>query len=207
MKCPTFHQLIDHSDGRLPIAQVADLENHLATGCPSCLETYNWYELVRSIAASDDSVTPPPWVLNRALRIFDKRLQRPNLVERLVQGMAALVFDSFARPAMVGVRSTEASNRQLLYHVGELSVDLRIVQSERAGANLIGQVLSESDPAFESVSGLKVEVIRGDEVLYRSVTDEIGEFKIARLDRGNYDLRIELSEGSITVPDLPVGEY
>ena len=207
MKCPSFERLIDYVDSQLPEVEAAGLASHLATGCPTCGETRDWYESVRAVAASDDSVAPPQWVFKRAVRIFDKRLHRPKLAERIAQGMAALVFDSFARPALAGVRSTEAANRQLLYYSGDYSIDLRIAPSERTRADLIGQVLKESDPTFESVSGLKLEIKLGGDVVFSTVTDEMGEFKVSGVERGVYDLRVELSEGSVTVPDLPVSEF
>ena len=37
-------------------------------------------------------------------------------------------------------------------------------------------------------------------------TDEMGEFKFGGLEFGVYDLNVELSEGIITTPDLPISE-
>jgi hypothetical protein len=204
MKCPSFERLIDYLDSRLPEPEAAGLTSHLAAGCSNCGETRDWYTRMRAVVASDDLVAPPQWVFNRAIRIFDKELHRPRLAERIAQGIAALVYDSFARPAMAGVRSAEMADRQLLYDAGDYSIDLRIASSERTGADLTGQVLKESDPTFESVSTLKVQIARGDEVVFSTVTDEMGEFKLSGVERGLYNLRVELSDGSITVPDLSV---
>ena len=204
MKCPKFEQLVDYLDNRLTEAESAPVRAHLATDCQTCAETRNWYERVRDITASDESIEPPTWVLKRAVRIFETQHNRPRLVERIGQAVASLVFDSFARPAVSGVRSTETTNRQLLYRAGGYSVDLQVAPSDRAGADLIGQVLREGETTFESVSGLRLEIARGGEKRYSAVTDAMGEFKIGGMDCGVYDLRIELSEGSITVPQLPV---
>jgi hypothetical protein len=206
MKCPSFERLIDYLDNRLPDSEAAGVATHLATSCAACAESRDWYQQVRSVAASDDSVEPPPWVLKRAVRIFDTQRHRPKLVARLGQAIASLVFDSFAHPALAGVRSTETANRQLLYRAGDYSIDLQIVPSEHTRADLIGQVLRESDPTFESVSGLKLGIARGDKIVFSAVTGEMGEFKVSGMEQGVYDLRVELSEGSITVPDLPVSE-
>lgn len=206
MKCPTFERIIDYLDNRLPEAEAARVATHLADDCAVCGESRDWYQRVRIAAASDDTVAPPPWVLKRAVKIFEMQRDRPRLATRLGQAIASLVFDSFAGPALAGVRSTETADRQLLYRAGDYSIDLQIARSEHARADLNGQVLKESDPTFESVSGLKLDIARDARVVLSAVTNEIGEFKISGIELGVYDLRIELSEGNITVPDLPVSE-
>ena len=204
MKCPKFEQLVDYLDNRLTEAESAHVAAHLATDCQTCAETRAWYEGVRAIAASDESIEPPTWVVKRAVRIFETQHNRPRLVERIGQAVASLVFDSFARPAVSGVRSTETTNRQLLYRAGDYSIDLQVAPSDQSRADLIGQVLREGETTFESVSGLRLEIARGGQKAYSVVTDAMGEFKISGMDCGTYDLRVELSEGSITVQQLPV---
>lgn len=206
MSCPSFERLVDFLDERLDGAEAARVATHLASNCPACAETTGWYQRVRAVAASDDSIAPPSWVFKRALRIFDAPRQTRKLTERIGHAIASLVFDSFARPALAGVRSTETSNRQLLYQAGDYSVDLQIIPSEPAHADLIGQVLRQGEPSFESVSGLKLDIATSGGIVFSAVTDETGEFKISGMEQGVYDLRVELSEGSITVPDLPVSE-
>ncbi|HKP85126.1 MAG TPA: hypothetical protein VJZ26_03455 [Blastocatellia bacterium] len=204
MKCPNFEQLIDYLDNRLPEKESARVAAHLSKNCQSCAETRAWYEQVRVLAASDESIEPPSWVFKRAVRIFQTQRNRPSLVERIGQTVASLVFDSFARPALVGVRSTETTNRQLLYRAGSYSIDLQVAPTEQARADLIGQVLKEGETTFESVAGLNLKITAGGEPVRSTVTDEMGEFKISGVDYGTYDLLIELPEGSITVQQMPV---
>lgn len=204
MKCPEFEQLIEYLDNRLPEKESARVAAHLSQNCQSCAETRRWYESVRVITEGDDSIEPPAWVFKRAARIFQTRRNRPKLVERIGQAVASLVFDSFARPALAGVRSTETTNRQLLYRAGSFSIDLQVAPTEQARADIIGQVLKEGETTFESVAGLKLEITSLGKSVRSARTDEMGEFKISGIDYGTYDLRIELSEGSITVPQMPV---
>jgi hypothetical protein len=205
MRCPSFEKLIDYLDNRLAESDQAGVAAHLARGCVACGENRTWYERVRLVASSDDSVAPPPWVFKRAARIFDPT-QRPRLAERIGQAIASLVFDSFARPAAAGARASETANRQLLYRAGDYSIDLHIAPSEHARVELIGQVLREGEASFESVSGLKLEISQGGRTVSSGVTDEMGEFRVSGVEHGVYDLRVELSEGNITVPDLPIIE-
>ena len=204
MKCPSFERLIDYLDGRLTGAEADRLSAHLATGCRACAETHNWYESLKVIVATDDSCEPPPWVLKRAIRMFEAERARPRLVERAGQKIAALLFDSLTRPAVVGVRSTETANRQLLYRAGDYSIDLQIAPSDQSRADLIGQVLKEGETAFESVAGLSIALSRKDEPVYEVTTNEMGEFKIKAIQQGEYDLNVETPEGLISVYDLPV---
>jgi len=205
MKCPSFERLIDYLDSRLPEAEAAVVAGHLAGNCADCTESRNWYQHVRRVVATDDTVEPPLWVTKRAFKIPSTQRRR-SIASTVGQIIASLVFDSFQRPALAGVRSTETANRQLLYRAGDYSVDLQIALAEGGNGTLIGQVLKEGDPTFESVSGLPLHITKGDEIIVSAVTNQMGEFKISGMDQGQYGLRVELSDGDITVPDFPVTE-
>src|SRR3954451_23700465 len=174
MKCPGFEQVIDYLDGKLEPAEATRVAAHLASDCRACAETRGWYEGVRQVAASDDSIAPPAWVFKQAVRIFDTA-RRPRLGERIGEAIARLVFDSFARPQMAGIRSTETANRQMLYRAGDYSIDLQIAPATDARGDLIGQVLREGESTFESVGNLRLEIARGSQLLYSTVTDQMGE--------------------------------
>ena len=176
MRCPSFERLIDYLDNRIAEPDRVGVAAHLATGCSSCAENRDWYDRTRLTAASDDSVAPPFWVLKRAVRIFETN-KRPAIGERIRQAIASLVFDSFARPSLAGVRSSETTNRQLLYRAGDYNIDLQIASSDEAGAELIGQILKEGEPGFESVSALNIEVVRDKEPVRSTVTGGLPGFK------------------------------
>src|SRR5262249_30594087 len=126
MKCPSFEHLLDYIDNRLPSQEAGLIQGHLAAGCSECGQSVEWYKGVRRVAESDDSVVPPPWVLKRALRVFEVQQGRPRVASRIGQMVASLVFDSLARPALAGTRSTESANRQLLYRAGDYSIDIQL---------------------------------------------------------------------------------
>lgn len=206
MNCPGFEKLIDFFDDRLSASEASSVSSHLALGCANCSETRDWYQKVRQIATSDNSVAPPPWVLKRAVRIFEARQHRASMRGRIGQAIATLVFDSFARPALSGVRSTETANRQLLYTAGDYSLDLQIIGGQQSHVDLIGQVLKEGETDFESVTGLNLSLAREGKSQRTTVTDQMGEFKISAIDQGLYELQVQLSEGSITIRDLPISQ-
>lgn len=204
MTCPGFERLIDHLDGRLTGSDNDRISAHLATGCRMCGETRTWYVSLKSIVTSDDSCEPPPWVLKRAVRMFETERARTRLVDRVRDKIASLVFDSLTRPALVGVRSTETANRQLLYRAGAYSIDLQVAPSDQSRADLTGQVLKEGEAAFESVAGLSLALSREDEPVCTVTTNEMGEFKIKSIRQGEYDLSVETPEGSINIQGLPI---
>lgn len=206
MKCPGFERLIDYLDGHLTQAEASRVSAHIESGCRRCAANREWYEKVRLVAGSDDMSEPPPWVLKRALRIFENRQTRSHLIERLGRAVASLVFDSFAKPAIAGVRSTATNDRQLLYRAGDYSIDLQITPASQSRADLIGQVLREGEASFSSVAAIRLELSRGGEVLISTATNDMGEFAFNNLGQGEYDLLVETTEGSITVPGLPITE-
>jgi hypothetical protein len=203
MKCPSFETLINYLDDQLTVAEGAAVAEHLQSGCTSCAETRDWYENVRLIASSDDSVEPPPWILKRAIRVFENQHSRPGVVERIGAAVASLVFDSFSRPAVAGVRSTETAARQMLYRAGNYSIDLQIESSGQSLCELKGQVLREGETAFESVRRLALE-LAGESETRSAVTDQMGEFAFGGVRPGDYELRIKMVEGTITIPGLPI---
>ena len=204
MKCPGFERLIDYLDGRLTSAEATRVSEHLDSACNRCAANREWYERIHLIAASDDSIKPPPWVFNRAIRIFENRREKTGVIERIGRLAASLVFDSMAQPALAEVRSTEADTRQLLYRAGDYNVDLQITPSDQSRAHLTGQILREGEAAFESVAGISLELTRAGEAVLSTSANQMGEFAFSDIVQGEYDLMIETPEGSITVPELPV---
>jgi uncharacterized surface anchored protein len=95
----------------------------------------------------------------------------------------------------------------LLYRSGDLSIDVRVVPSKDNRFDLLGQVLKEDDTTFESVSQLQVSIHQQDTVLFSTVTDDMGEFGITGIDPGDYSLRVELPEGTITVSEVPLRSW
>ena len=206
MTCPGFQQLLDYIDGRLDRAAADAVSAHLSLGCSQCKADSAWYLQVKLVAASDDSIEPPAWVLKRALRVFDAPRVRTSIAGKVGRVFASLVFDSLGQPALAGARSSGAEGRQLLYRGEDYSIDVHVAPSDQSRAELTGQILREGESMFESVAGLELELIRDGGETLSAVTNERGEFTIAGVDFGSYDLRVDVNEASITIVGLPVGE-
>lgn len=205
MKCPTFERLIDFLDERLASSSAAVVAAHLDTGCSHCASDRAWYESLKRVAASDDSVEPPPWVLKRALRVFEETGRaRTTVASRAGRMIASLLFDSLSRPAMAGVRSSGTDERQLLYRAGDYSIDLQVTTAGQHHSNLAGQILREGEFSFESVAALPVELSGESGSRYSSVTSDRGEFSISSLELGTYELRIDARGSQLTIEGLVV---
>jgi hypothetical protein len=206
MDCPGFERLIDYLDGQVATDEDKRIKAHLAAGCRLCASDISWYEKVTAIAAEDETIEPPPWVTKRVVRLFEARAGKPGLREKVTQLIASLVFDSLAQPAIEGVRSTETINRQLLYRADDYSIDLQISLSDSPGAELVGQILRKDDLEFESVSRVPLDLMRKGETVCSTTTNETGEFQIPSVAFGEYDLKIDLDDVSITLAGLPVAQ-
>ena len=203
MKCPRFATLIDYVDGRLGDDGASLVASHLGAGCLKCGEVRRWYVRVRDVAATDDLIDPPAWVLQRALRLFNAG-RAPTAVGKLRQLIARLVFDSLSQPVIEGVRLTQSPVRQLLYRADAYSIDLQIANLEESVAAMHGQVLREGETRFDSVNGLRIELAGEGRVLQSTLTNEMGEFEFAKVRQGDYELRIDMREGTLTIPQLVI---
>jgi hypothetical protein len=204
MKCVGFKQLIDYLDGRLPGEEGGRVSEHLATGCERCEADRNWYTLLKSMKGVPEPIEPPSWVFRRAVRLFEMRTRTESVPRRLARAVARLVFDSFQQPAVAGARASGGASRHLLYEVDDYSIDLQIAPASDSGADLIGQVLSTTEPGFDSVAGLTVDLACEGETVSSTVTDDIGIFIMSKVVLGEYDLQIDTRDLTINLVGLPV---
>lgn len=204
MSCPGFAQLIDYLDGQLASELAVEVAAHIATGCSRCATDCAWYERVKMVAVTDDTAEPPPWVLKRAVKVFETARSRTSVKDVLSRLAAVLIFDSRNRPQLSGVRLTEAADRQLLYRAGDYTVDLQIASIDENRSRLSGQALKEGEFKFESVAGLKVFLVREEEAIESAVANNFGEFTFSDVADGQYDLRIEAGDVSITIAGLTI---
>jgi hypothetical protein len=203
MDCPGFEKIIDYFDGRLAVTEASQIDDHLTTGCASCSSVRDWYGRVKGIAAKDDSVEPPGWVLKRAFKAF--LAHRDSYASGLPGQMpAVLVFDSFYRSELAGIRSTGLADRQLLYSAGGYSIDLQIAQADASSVSLMGQILKEGEEGFDSVVGIPLQLVRGGVAAVSGITDAVGEFRIEGISSGEYDLYFEGRGRRIAVPGIPL---
>jgi hypothetical protein len=204
MNCPSFENLIAYLEGDSDKAARQAVHAHLDSGCSKCEAERGWYEQVKAITAGDDLVEPPPWVLRRAIKLFETQSQRESFGARASRIIADLVFDSLATTSFAGARSTTAAERQLLYRADRYSIDLQLADAGEMHSHLTGQILRDGEIKFESVAGVQLNLTRDGQTMLSTTTNRFGEFSIASIESGNYDLHIRTNEISITVVGLPI---
>jgi hypothetical protein len=202
MGCPGFDQLIEFLDGGLEAKETRGIEEHLAEGCKKCDGTREWYGRVRTLARNDSRFDPAPWVRRRAIALFEERGKlKPSAAAGAI---ARLIYDSLQQPLRAGTRSEEVSERQLVYQTESHSVELQIVPHSKSTAEVVGQVLPRSESGFSSVAGILIDLVRKEESVWSTLTNEDGEFIVGDVGMGEYDLLVETGGGSLRIPGLDI---
>jgi hypothetical protein len=166
-----------------------EMESHLANGCNECAGARDIWTQLQGIALRDSNYTPP----ESAVRMAKLEFAAQRFEQEKQPVLAELVFDSFARPLLAGVRSSAAAARQMVYEAEGLAVDLRF--DGPAVSNTIfltGQVLDKNVPR-SSVEHSPV-ILWTDKGLALAETkaNAFGEFSLELEPQNNLRLSIQV---------------
>lgn len=187
---------VDFVRDLLGAPEKAAMQAHLDTGCKKCSEAKALWERVYSIAQSESALEPPEAVVRSIKGAFAIHGPKPTGV----RAVAKLLFDSALSPVQAGVRSSAPAARQLLFGVGEYSIDLRMepqVDSDRVA--LVGQVLRSNDSA-DGLGELAVALVKKHKVVAETTTSRFGEFNMECELEGAFQLRIKSSAKELELP-------
>ena len=178
---------------------VAGMPHVLAALAEGRLDGEEVDAVVAWLRASGD--TPPPWVVERAVRIGRPdgagRRARPTLWRRVV---AALVFDSRLQPRPAGARAVGTDQRRLLYQADNVEIDLEVAASSTEGRlRMVGQITTEASTRI----GAWV-VAEGPAGRTQADPDELGQFVLEGLVPGAHRLEIGLVSELIEIPELRI---
>ncbi|HJU44443.1 MAG TPA: hypothetical protein VJ691_16570 [Vicinamibacterales bacterium] len=174
----------------ISIPDEAEMKAHLGA-CPECGELVSALHQVAEVYLRDAVATPPDHVLHPARAIFE--MWTPDRVRLFSPSTARLVFDSFASPALAGIRSGQPMYRQLLYESDPYAIDLRLDgQRGEHRVLLTGQVAS-ADPQ-RAVGGVRVILTAdgGRRVVEEIHTNDAGEFHLEYEPAPHLHLRVEV---------------
>ncbi len=146
-------------------------------------------EIIR-LMQTDKSVDAPADAIHWSKNIFRARAAEPkkSVLEKV---LAVLQMDLSPNRAAFGERSASASQaRQMLFQAGENALDIRIAKTEKA-FDLHGQILGEG---FANCT-----VKLGE---FETTANELGEFKLAKIPSGIYNLSVQKDEKEIVIEDL-----
>jgi hypothetical protein len=190
----SFELLVDLAEGRLASTDSRDARSHLA-GCEKCRTALGELESIIAAMQSDDLLTPPQYVTQRALQIFRPKDEPVSALQARLQSLVALLsFDSGFTPAY-GMRGGPGQARQLFYSVNEFDIDLRLAPHADEW-RIEGQLLGGSTVGTAEL----VSVGRR----YSGELNDLGEFAFAGVHADSYRLCITLPGLEISVPELVI---
>jgi len=166
-----------------------ELQAHLESGCTSCTATAAFWKEIYSIASQESGYCPPEDVVRMAKLEFSARqVNEPQQAQE-----AALVFDSFSRPVLAGVRSAAAAARQMVYEAGGLTVDLRFDSEPYSSkVHMVGQILNH-ERSLGALKNLAVMLWTEKGLpVADSETNEFGEFHLEFEAQDNLRLSVQV---------------
>lgn len=184
-----FARLVDWVEKRLPVETQSQVQTHLAT-CVQCQREVAQIERMLSTMRSDTAIDPPPAVVDRAVRLFDRRVApTPTLRQQI---MATLRFDSLTMPLAFGTRSGAPAPRQILFNAGDYDLDLRITPSDQPEHWLLsGQLLGAATAAGT--------VVCSGATTHQAALSPLGEFALPPVAGGAYTLAVQLPDVEIMI--------
>jgi hypothetical protein len=166
------------------------MELHLANECRDCAVARDTWNQVHVIAIRESNYAPPKDAVRMAkvefaTQVFNKSKQ-PVL--------ANLIFDTFGKPALAGVRSATAAARQMVYEADGLAVDLRF-DSPAASKRifLTGQVLDKRVPRAAIGDSAVILWTHKGLAIAETRANAYGEFHLELEPQNNLRLSIQVA--------------
>ena len=188
----SHEKLADLIDGRATLEEQAQLMTHISD-CHRCGNEYERLERLITLMRSDNSEDAPTDVISTAIRSFSDYVtsREPAVLRRLI---AELVFDSLNMAPAFGVRSGQATSRQLIYSAEENDIDLRLTCNNEMWV-VSGQVLRGD------CGDGRVEIDGPGGVRSAELNDTC-EFVLPAVSSGNYLLRVSMPDLLVEIPQL-----
>jgi hypothetical protein len=176
----------DYVRETIPGGQSQQMLTHLEHGCSKCEKIKGLLSRFAAICSREAAYQLPRLAeLQVKAMIGMAKAPRRSTLQRV---WASLVYDSVNDPQPVGVRGTHQINRQVLFHAGDYSVDLRF-EHEKGSASmvLVGQIANQKSPD-EALANLPVILVAGNREVTRSISNTFGEFQLEYVPES--DLRL-----------------
>lgn len=191
-----LERLLDFHEGRLDTSAAAEVERHIAAGCPVCAERQAF------LPRLSDALAPPPTPSLASRRYVQSlaRLLRPEPRETLLQKVARLVTVGGGL-APVGARGT-AAGAQRVFETEEHLVTLWDEAEDADRHYLIGQIYARGGGALVPCA---VHLLLPDNT-ERDATCEGTEFHLGGIAAGVYLVRCTLDTQEVLIPGVTVGQ-
>ncbi len=167
-----------------------EMQAHLQAECTRCERVQQLFSKFALVAARERAIEVPRFAEHSVKSLFTLgRESRRSALQRL---WATLTYDSANDFQPVGVRGTHQISRQVLFHAGDYSVDLRF-EHEKGSASmvLVGQIANQKTPE-QVMSNLPVILLAGDREVSRSISNSFGEFQMEYVPESELRLLVPL---------------
>jgi hypothetical protein len=180
----------DYVRNAVPDGQQEQMLAHLEYGCSKCERVKELLSRFALICAREAAYEIPRAAEQQVKAMISlAKAPRQSALQRI---WASLVYDSVNDPQPVGVRGAHQINRQVLFHAGDYSVDLRF-EHEKGSASmvLVGQIANQKMPD-EILANLPVILVAGDREVTRSISNTFGEFQLEYVPESDLRLLVPL---------------
>ena len=180
----------DYVRNTVSSAQHQFMQAHLQAGCIKCERIKGLLSKFAVVCSREASYQIPRAAEQQVKAMIGlAKAPRRSTLQRL---WASLVYDSVNDPQPVGVRGTHQINRQVLFHAGDYSVDLRF-EHEKGSASmvLVGQIANQKTPD-ELLANLPVILVAGNREVTRSISNTFGEFQLEYVPESDLRLLVPL---------------
>jgi len=166
------------------------MQAHLQSGCSKCERLKGILSKFAAVCSREAAYQIPRAAEQQVKAMIGlAKAPRRSALQHL---WAILVYDSVNDPQPVGVRGTHQINRQVLFHAGDYSVDLRF-EHEKGSASmvLVGQIANQKTPD-ELLANLPVILVAGNREVTRSISNTFGEFQLEYVPESDLRLLVPL---------------
>jgi hypothetical protein len=183
-------QWADYVRNAVPNEQREQMLAHLQGGCSKCDKVRGVLSRF-AIICKREAAYQIPRRTEQQVKAMVGLAKAPRL-STLQRIWGSLVYDSLNDPQPVGVRGTHQINRQVLFHAGDYSVDLRF-EHEKGSASmvLVGQIANQKTPD-EMLANLPVILVAGNREVTRSISNTFGEFQLEYVPESDLRLLVPL---------------
>lgn len=196
---PTFAQLLDWLEGRLPEEEAVALSEQVELADEKTRADLAWIRSFLEASTALRLARPPDKVRDVLRRRFDARAetrQSPDLFQRFV---AALTYDSNVASAAAGIRSaaSEGLQRQFIFttEVAEVALNVRPRSGEEQ-FDLLGQVFPLTTVPLEQLS---IQLLQNSVEAGLTTADDLGEFSFPGVQAGDYEVVVSAEQFEIVL--------
>jgi hypothetical protein len=166
----------DYARNLVSPEQQTQMLAHLSSGCSKCEKIEQLFGKFAVVCARESAYKVPEVAERQVKALF--AINRPERRSALQRVWGALVYDSVNDPQPVGVRGTHQISRQVLFHAGDYSVDLRFEHEKGSSSMvLVGQISNQKAPE-DLMANMPVILLAGEREVTRSLSNSFGEFQM-----------------------------